>query len=318
MKQEITNYAKFQLEKSKNTLKDAELLYENNRLTSAVNRIYYAIFYSVTAIMSLYGLSTSKHSGMLSNFNKEIANRGLISRELKDFYYDMFNKRQKGDYEIYQFNEADVKQWTAKAKDFINKIEDLTLKIIKEEKEPANKNDLFKNNKGFTLLELVMTIILIGIMSVGLYQVIIFGINNYMLNENALHQVNSMSYTSSVIRRNLEEAVTPPTSPYTITGGVCLLNPGSGSGGNPPPITLACSDGSAPTTGNTPICTSCSNGLSSCPPSEIAFYKYISGTANQELVVFCVNNNVLYKQVTTINGTTTAYPIADNISNIAF
>ncbi|RZD19265.1 MAG: HEPN domain-containing protein [Candidatus Acididesulfobacter diazotrophicus] len=88
MKQEIIDYAKFQLEKSKNTLKDAELLYENDRLTSAVNRIYYAIFYSVTAIMSLYGLSTSKHSGMLSNFNKEIANRGLINRELKDFYYD--------------------------------------------------------------------------------------------------------------------------------------------------------------------------------------------------------------------------------------
>ncbi|MHB1645222.1 MAG: type II secretion system protein [bacterium] len=182
------------------------------------------------------------------------------------------------------------------------------------------KNDLFKNNKGFTLLELVMTIILIGIMSVGLYQVIIFGINDYMLNENALHQVNSMSYASSVIRRNLEEAVTPPSSPYTITGGICPLNNYPGSSGNHP-ITLACSDGSAPTTGTTPICTSCSNGLSSCPPSEIAFYKYISVTANnnnQELVVFCVNNNILYKQVTTINGTTTAYPISDNISNIAF
>jgi uncharacterized protein (UPF0332 family) len=51
----------------------------------------------------------------------------------------MFNKRQKGDYEIYQFNNQDVKEWLDKAKDFIEKIEELTLKIIKEEKEPANE-----------------------------------------------------------------------------------------------------------------------------------------------------------------------------------
>ena len=44
-----------------------------------------------------------------------------------------------------------------------------------------------------------------------------------------------------------------------------------------------------------------------------------SNAIQQELIVFCVNNNnVLYKQVTTINGTTTAYPISDKISNIAF
>ncbi|MHB1694347.1 MAG: PilW family protein [bacterium] len=202
----------------------------------------------------------------------------------------------------------------------MNKIEGLTLKIIKEEKEPANKNDLFKNNKGFTLLELVMTIILIGIMSVGLYQVIIFGINDYMLNENALHQVNSMSYASFVIRRNLEEAAMPPTSQYTIIGGECPLKSANypSSTGSPGPVTQACYDGSAPINGS---CSVCSNGLSSCPPSEIAFYKYISGTANnteQELVVFCVNNNILYKQVTTINGTTTVYPISDNINDISF
>ncbi len=44
-----------------------------------------------------------------------------------------------------------------------------------------------------------------------------------------------------------------------------------------------------------------------------------SSAIQQELIVFCVNNNnVLYKQVMTINETTTAYPISDNISNIAF
>ncbi|RZD19266.1 MAG: prepilin-type N-terminal cleavage/methylation domain-containing protein [Candidatus Acididesulfobacter diazotrophicus] len=178
------------------------------------------------------------------------------------------------------------------------------------------KNDLFKNNKGFTLLELVMTIILIGIMSVGLYQVIIFGINDYMLNENALHQVNSMSYASSVIRRNLEEAAMPPTSQINgkNNGQICYIknaiNPSKLSNSQPIVVFNLASQS-----------TSCGSVTEPC--NAIAFYKYIyiSGTAQEEeLVVFCVNNNnVLYKQVTTTsNGTTTAYPISDNISGISF
>jgi len=65
MKQEIKDYANFQLEKSRNTLAEAKLLYNNNYFTGAVNRIYYSIFYSVAGLMSLFELSTSNNSGML-------------------------------------------------------------------------------------------------------------------------------------------------------------------------------------------------------------------------------------------------------------
>ncbi|MHB1679739.1 MAG: type II secretion system protein [bacterium] len=212
-------------------------------------------------------------------------------------------KQEKIDLCKYEFKKA---QETLKASD------------IKEEKESANKKDLFSNNDGFTLLELVMTIILIGIMSVGLYQVIIFGINDYMMNEEALHNTNTLSYASAVIRRNLEEAAMPPTSQhkYTITGGTCPLNSANYPSSTVGPVAPACSDGSAPISGS---CSVCSNGLSSCLPSEIAFYKYFT-QQSKELIVFCVNvnSNILYKQVTTENGTTTAYPISDNISDIVF
>ena len=332
MKQEVIDYAKYQLEKSKDTLKDAELLYENNRLTSAVNRIYYAMFYSVSALMGLYGFSTSKHTGMLSNFNKEIANKGLIDPELKDLYYNMFDKRQKGDYDIYNFDKAEVSLWYLRAKDFIYRIEELTLKMIKES-EPANKTTgIIKNNgnnrnignngntAGFTLIELVMTILLIGILSIGLYEVVMWGINDYLTNEQYLHSNNSMTYAMSVIRRNLENAAMPAGS-LTATGGKCPLSssnyPGNGQGNNNLPIILACQDGSAPScSGNTacPVNGSCANPVS---PSGVAFYQNVNGTTNQQLVVFCVNSNILYQEVTNTNGTT-SYPVADNISGISF
>ncbi len=72
MKQEIKDYANFQLEKSRNTFAEAKLLYSNNYFTGAVNRIYYSVFYSVSGLMSLLELTTLKHSGMLSNFNRSV------------------------------------------------------------------------------------------------------------------------------------------------------------------------------------------------------------------------------------------------------
>ena len=74
---------------------------------------------------------------MLSNFNREIANKGLVSRESKDFYVEIFDKRQEGDYKVYKFANEEVKEWLDKAENFINQIEILTFKIIKE-KEITN------------------------------------------------------------------------------------------------------------------------------------------------------------------------------------
>ena len=77
---------------------------------------------------------------MLSNFNREIANKGLVSRELKDFYVEIFDKRQEGDYKVYKFTNKEVKEWLDKAEDFIDKIEIMTSEIIKE-KEITNNKD---------------------------------------------------------------------------------------------------------------------------------------------------------------------------------
>ena len=178
------------------------------------------------------------------------------------------------------------------------------------------KSGVFKRNQGgFTLIELVMTIILIGIMSVGLYEVVIWGISDYIGSENYLHSNNSMTYASSVIRRNLENAATPTPTP------TALIKPRNGRKktyckvenkinpatiGNPP-IVIANLAGQTTTCGGTgrPVC------------NEAAFYQNVT-VASQQLVVFCVNNNILYEEVTDETRTTTSYPVADNISGINF
>ena len=65
-KKEIIDYWR---RRARESLDDARLLLENGRLHSAVNRIYYALFYEVSALLLAKGLSFSKHSGVLAAFN---------------------------------------------------------------------------------------------------------------------------------------------------------------------------------------------------------------------------------------------------------
>ena len=102
--------------RARECLDDAKLLLENKRLYSAVNRIYYALFYQVSALLLAKGLSFSKHSGVLAAFNREFVKTGKIDKELGKFYNRMFEHRRTGDYgELVEFEEEDVKDWIRKA-----------------------------------------------------------------------------------------------------------------------------------------------------------------------------------------------------------
>lgn len=133
MKQEIIDLVKYRLDKAKNTLSDAKIYIDKASLNSTVNRTYYAMFYSVNALLLTKGLSSSKHSGIRALLNREFVNKGLVEKEMGKFYSDMFDSRQEGDYrDFVKFEKEDVNEWLKMAEDFIGKIEELILNIIKE------------------------------------------------------------------------------------------------------------------------------------------------------------------------------------------
>ncbi|NVM01277.1 MAG: HEPN domain-containing protein [Candidatus Helarchaeota archaeon] len=120
MNQERKTIIKYRLERAEETIKDAESLLNEGSLFSAVNRIYYAMFYSINALLLLKGLSSSKHSGVRNLFNKEFVNTGIVNKEFGRFYNTIFEYRQKGDYEDFvEFNKEDVRKWLKKANNFI-------------------------------------------------------------------------------------------------------------------------------------------------------------------------------------------------------
>lgn len=131
MKKELIDLIKYRMEKSKETLQDARVMYEKASLASTVNRIYYAMFYAVNGLLLSNNFSSSKHSGVRFLFNKEFVNKGLIEKKWGKFYSKIFEERQEGDYKDFvKFNSNTVRSWLDGAKDFINDIETVTLNII--------------------------------------------------------------------------------------------------------------------------------------------------------------------------------------------
>ncbi|RJS73088.1 HEPN domain-containing protein [Methanophagales archaeon] len=117
--------------RAKETLEDAKRLFDAGSLFSAVNRIYYAMFYEVTALLLTKNLSASKHSGVRALFNKEFVKTGKVKVDMGKFFGQMFDFRQKSDYgDFVRFEEDKVNEWLGKAEEFIEELE----KVIEKEK----------------------------------------------------------------------------------------------------------------------------------------------------------------------------------------
>src|SRR5208283_3868330 len=92
---ELINYRR---QKAKESFAAAKILYKNGNFFSAVNRLYYAVFYQVTALLLTKGFASSKHSGVMALFNKEFVKTGIITKKSGKFYGRLFELRQEGDY----------------------------------------------------------------------------------------------------------------------------------------------------------------------------------------------------------------------------
>ena len=115
---------KVNLEKSDEAIKAAQMMLADKMLSSALNRIYYACFYTVTALAEKHDFKTSKHAGLLQWFNKKFVFQDKIfSKDLFKVYEATFKFRQKGDYDtLFVPSEEDTLELLENAKIFIKTV----------------------------------------------------------------------------------------------------------------------------------------------------------------------------------------------------
>lgn len=112
------------MEKSKEAIKAAEILLENEMLTFSMNRVYYSMFYAVQALLAVDGVSFSKHGQVKGYFNRELIKTMILPKELGQTYNKAFEYRQKFDYVDFAVPDREmVLDYIKKSKGFYDEIE---------------------------------------------------------------------------------------------------------------------------------------------------------------------------------------------------
>ncbi len=78
------------MNKAKETIIEAEAMADISHWNTCTNRLYYACFYAVLALLMENGMSSSKHSGVRGLFNLHFVKTGLIPENLGKLYNNLF------------------------------------------------------------------------------------------------------------------------------------------------------------------------------------------------------------------------------------
>ena len=131
MKKETRTLITYRLERARESLEEANILLEQGYGNTFVNRLYYACFYAVSALLLTKGLSSAKHSGVRSLFHQNFVKSGLIETELGQFYDMLFDNRQKGDYaDLVRFDPNEICDWYEEAQEFVETVENIVKKEL--------------------------------------------------------------------------------------------------------------------------------------------------------------------------------------------
>jgi len=118
------NLIKYRTSRSLETLKEADLLIQNEFWNASINRIYYACYYAVSALLLKTNIETNSHKVIRQQFGLHFIQTGLVSKEDGRLFSDLFDRRQTGDYDDFIFYEEET------AKIFFNEAKGFILRII--------------------------------------------------------------------------------------------------------------------------------------------------------------------------------------------
>lgn len=121
--QERQDLVQYRLASAAETLQEIDLHIENELWNTAVNRLYYACFYAVSALLAKNEIYTKTHTGAIRMFAQHFVKTGIINEDLGIFYAKIFDMRQNADYEDFlDYERSDVEALLEPATNLIRHI----------------------------------------------------------------------------------------------------------------------------------------------------------------------------------------------------
>lgn len=113
----------YRLNEAEETLADTRKMLESGvSARSVVNRAYYAMFYGILALLIHENIEhkTSKHSGIISIFDRSIVHTGKLGKEYSRMLHRIFDARQESDYkEFIKFTAENAAEYVRIADEFL-------------------------------------------------------------------------------------------------------------------------------------------------------------------------------------------------------
>lgn len=122
----IKAIVKYRIEQAEESIKDANILLDSGgSLRSVINRSYYAMFYAALALIAAKRTGSSKHSGVISIFDREYVKTNVFPKEMSKLFHKAFLLRQESDYkEFFLLTKEETIKIKEGAENFLEKIID--------------------------------------------------------------------------------------------------------------------------------------------------------------------------------------------------
>lgn len=116
----------YRLKQALETIELAKFLVMSEKFIIAVNRIYYGMYYALTALALKNKFETSKHGQLIGWFNKEYISTKKLDSKYGKILRNAYQNRTKGDYDAFvSFSKEEVESMLSEMIDFIEEIKRL-------------------------------------------------------------------------------------------------------------------------------------------------------------------------------------------------
>jgi uncharacterized protein (UPF0332 family) len=118
-----TEIVKYWWLKAQDSLSSARRELEAGSYSFAMNRLYYAAFYGVSAVLLERRQSFRKHSGVRAAFHRLFIKTGLLDIKWGRLYDQLFEDRQEGDYVVFiSFEPEYVQRQVIRCSEFLDEL----------------------------------------------------------------------------------------------------------------------------------------------------------------------------------------------------
>jgi uncharacterized protein (UPF0332 family) len=124
----IKGLVAYRVQRSKETMLEARLMIDEGYLNGAINRLYYACYYIVIALLLKNGVSAQTHAGTKQMLGLHFVVTGKLSPKISSIYATLFEKRHSSDYDDFAYYDNEtLEKLYPQAIEFIDAIEKLLI-----------------------------------------------------------------------------------------------------------------------------------------------------------------------------------------------